>query len=467
MASVKVSISPLFSIPVVILASFVMINAAQTAAPPSGSPSVEREILSAYKNGQYDRVAPLLEALPPGRELSRELLQAGLFSYLRLGKPEAAWKMYLRMFPDGRQDEPRWLRDVAYSFVVSRLRDRDEHVRVTAYTALAQNASREDIPLFEDGLLDSSILVRALAVEGLGRATAQAKRSERVEALGFLKRALDDPAPAVRIAALNALGDVGDRKDASLLDAITHLSETDEGAIQVFALAALVKLGRGEALADILSAATLPDSQARMAAVGVLGRLKRVASLPVLSRSIYDPDADVRAFAAGALGELGDPGAAAPLTHALADESPRVRGTAAASLGRLGLASVKPLLKEVARDPVELVRAGAIEGLLRLGDREAVLLAADLAKHPAPLIRSAVAQASGLSGNRHALPVLEQLLKDQQPQPRLTAALALGRLGDPAAVPMLKQALSDTDPAVRTAAAGSLAQVMSKRKSSG
>lgn len=452
-------------VPIWFLANSVLIDAAQ-AAPSSATPpaSIEREILSAYKAGHYDRAAALLETLPAERALSRDLGQAAFFSYLRLGKPEAAWKIYLRLYPPGQQDQPRWLREAAYSFVVSRVRDRDEHVRVTAYTALAEIAGRDDLPLLEDGFLDSSILVRALAVEGLGRVALQLKKAGRFTPTAILTRALNDPAPAVRIAALNALGDVGDRRDAFVLDEITRLSETEEGPIQVFALAALVKLGQGEALADILGAATLPDPQARMAAVGVLGRLKRAASLPVLSRSIYDPDANVRAFAAGALGELGDPEAAAPLMHALEDESPRVRGTAAASLGRLGLASARPLLKEAARDPVELVRGGAIEGLLRLGDREAILLAADLAKHPAPLIRGATAQALGLSGNRHTLPILELLLKDQQPQPRLMAALALGRLGDQAAAPMLKQALSDTDAAVRTAAAGSLVQILSKRK---
>lgn len=453
-------------LPACSLVSLVLIASTSAASPATLAASpAEREVLSAYKNGRYEQAISLFERLPQGRPLPREVAQAGLLSYVRLGKSEPAWKLYLRLFPSGKKDDPRWLRDVAYSFIVSRLRDRDEHVRVTAYTALAQIAGREDVPLLEDGLLDTSILVRALAVEGLGRAAAQARKPERTEALGFLKRALEDPAPTVRIAALNALGDVGDRQDAALLETITGLSESEEGAIQVFALAALVKLGRGEALADLLSTATLPDSQARMAAVGVLGRLKRVASLPLLSRSIYDPDAEVRAFAAGALGELGDPGAAAPLMHALEDESPRVRGTAAASLGRLGLVSARPLLKQAAHDPVELVRGGAIEGLLRLGDRDAVLLAADLAKHPAPLIRSAVAQASGLSGNRQTLPVLELLLKDQQPQPRLTAALALGRLGDQAAIPLLKQTLSETDPAVRTAAAGSLVQILSKRRS--
>ena len=461
----KASIFRFFRLPALIVAISGLVISVPAAAPPrDGPPSLEREAQSAYQQGRYDRVTTLLENLPPGHDPSRHLLQIGMFSYLRLGKPEAAWKLYLRLVPAGRTDEPRWLREVAHAFITSQARNPEEHVRMTAYSALADIAGRDAVPLLEDGLLDSSIVVRARAAEGLGRVAVLAKRSGLSPSVAGLKRALSDPAPAVQIAALNAFGDLGDRKDRSTLEIITRLAQTDEGAVHVFALAALVKLGRTDAFADIVSAASAPEPDARMAAIGVLGRLKHASSLPVLSQSIYDPDPSVRAFTAGALGELGVPGAAAPLTQALEDENPRVRGIAAASLGRLGLASVRPLLKGVARDPVALVRAGAIEGLLRLGDKDALLLAADLARHPDPSVRSAMAQAAGLSGNRLILPVLEPLLTDSQPQPRLMAAVALGKIGNMAALPMLKQILSDTDPAVRTAAAGSLVQILSRRK---
>ena len=76
---------------------------------------------------------------------------------------------------------------------------------------------------------------------------------------------------------------------------------------------------------DISNAVTLPDPEVRMAALGVLGRLRRPASLSILSQAVYDPHPAVRAFAAGALGEFGSTDGIAPLTHALSDENPRVR----------------------------------------------------------------------------------------------------------------------------------------------
>ena len=436
------------------------------SATAGANPVREREALAAFNQAQYDRVIGLFEALPPEPLPSTEFTRIAMFSYLRLGQADAALKLYTRLVPSGQPDKPRWLRDVAMSVITSRARDSQEYVRIAVYSALADLAGGDTVPLLEDGLLDSSVLVRAKAVEGLGRINERATSSKQAKqaqqppsTLAALKRALDDAAPAVRIAALNALGD---SKDTAVLDRIARIARVEEGAVHVFALAALAKLGRSEALGEILSAATLPDQDSRMAAVGVLGRLKRPSSLSLLGQSVYDPDPSVRAFAAGALGEFGDPQALSSLTHALGDENPRVRSIAAASLGRLKLTQARPLLKQAARDPVELARAGAVEGLLRLGDSEAVLLAADLAKHGDPSVRSAAALALGLAGNQKAIPVLGLLLQDQQPQPRLTAARALGKLGGQAAVPLLKRALADADPAVRVTAAGSLIQILSR-----
>jgi HEAT repeat protein len=437
----------------VFVAGFSSPTLLQSAEPsaPTNALEPQRDARVAFQNGQYDQVIRLLEAAPPDSKQPRELLKVGVLSYVRLGRPESAFTVYTRLIPPGSPDDLALLRELAMAFITSRVHDPEEHLRIAAYTALTEIGSREVVPLLEDGLLDSSVLVRAQAAEGLGRSAPEADWTA-------LKRALEDPFPAVRIAALNALGD---RRDPTLQELLTRMARSEEGAIHVFVLAALVKLGQTDALAEIMSAATLPEANTRMAALGVLGRLKHPPSLTVLRQSLYDPNPDVRAFAAGALGEFGQAGAATALVRALEDESPRVRGTAAASLGRLRVAYTRPPLWQAARDPIPLVRVGAVEGLLRLGERDAVLAAADLARHSDPSVRSATALAVGSAGNRKALPVLETLIQDQQPQPRLMASRALGKVGGRAAIPLLKHALEDSDPAVRVAAAGSLAQVSS------
>ncbi len=431
------------------------------ATDSSSATALERDAAAAYRSGQYDRVPRLLDRVPAGQAPSRELLRLTFLSQLKLGQPEAALATYHKLVPEGQVEQLPQLRALALAFVTGHTRDPQEYVRIAAYTTLAELSLTETAPLLEDGLLDISPLVRARAIEGLGRIAAAAPVAQRTTAIGALKRALRDAAPGVRIAALDALGTVGTEKDRSLLDAVIAMARTEEGAVNIFALAALARLGRAQAFDELLGAATLPDSDTRMAAIGLLGRLRRPAARSVLAQSIYDPDESVRAFAAGALGEFGDPAANSVLTQALTDESPRVRGTAATSLGRLGNASAKPFLRQALHDPADLVRVSAVEGLIRLGDADAILFAADLAKHDAPSVRGAVAQAVGIPGNVTALPLLEQLLADRQPQPRLAAARALGKVGDRRAIPALKKILSDGDPAIRLTAGGSLVRLIS------
>jgi HEAT repeat protein len=432
-----------------------------THANAANSAGSQREALAAFKKGRFDQVVRLLETFPPEQDLPRELLKIGVESYVKVGRPETAFKTYLKFIPSGQPDDPRLLREIATAFVTNHVRGPEEYVRIAAYTALKDGADPLMTSVLEDGLFDSSALVRALAAEGLGRALAATKSLKPSSALTALKRALQDPAPAVRIAAINALSDTGDQ---SIIDILRRIARSDEGALPVFASAALVKLGQTEAFDDILSTATLPDRNARMAAIGLLGRLKLPRGFSTLSQSVYDPEPSVRAFAAGALGEFGTPESAAPLTHAVGDEDPRVRSIAAASLGRLQLPHARPLLWQAAKDPVDFVRAGAVEGLLRVGDREASLVARELSRHADPSIRGAVAQAIGLSRYTQGVPLLDLLRQDLQPQPRLMAARALGKMTRREALPVLKLMLQDSDTAVRVTAAGSLLQVLRQPK---
>lgn len=419
---------------------------ARTPTAPTGS-ALEREATDAFNRAEYDRVLKLWQSLPPEPAPSKPLIRLALQSSLKLGRPEEALTLYQRLIQADQPDDPALLRLLALSFLTSHVRDSQEYVRIAAYTVLAELGLVETQAILEDGLLDTSVMVRARAAEAIGKAGLAGKS-------GPLRRALHDAMPAVRIAAMNTLS------EANVIDIKPHLIElarTDDGPEAVFAYAALYRLGKQDMLTDITGAATLPDPDVRMAALGILGRLKRPSSLSVLSQGVYDPEPSVRAFAAGALGDYGQVGGVAPLTHALGDESARVRAVAATSLGRLGIRENQPLLRALTRDANMQVRAGAVEGLLRLGDTSAVLLAADLARHPDPSIRAAAAHALSATSDKQAVAILQMLLQDQQPQPRLLAAKALGKSAAPV-TPLLKKGLQDSDVAIRLAAAGSLLQ---------
>lgn len=422
----------------------------QAAGAPETAASRDAKAEALFKDGDYAAVTSIFQSLSPDRPPSKALSRLALLSYVRLGRTDEALAIYGRLNPAGQPHDAGLLRPLALSMITSRVRDSKEHVRIAAYTALSELGLPETAAVLEDGLLDSSVLVRARAAEAIGKAGLAAKS-------GALRRALNDEMPTVRIAAMNALGDAN---ATDLTQRFIEIGRTEEGPEAVFAYAALYKMGQSDKLIDITGAATLPDPEVRMAALGVLGRLKRPASLAVLSQAVYDPNPSVRAFAAGALGECGAPAGVAPLTHAVGDDVAMVRGVAAGSLGRLGIKENRPLLQALTRDPSLHVRASAAEGLLRLGDASAILLAADLARHPDPSIRGAAAQALSATSEKQALSVLQTLLQDQQPLPRLMAAKALGK--NKGAIPLLVKGLQDTDEAVRIAAAGSLLQQLGR-----
>jgi len=419
---------------------------AGTPTAPTGS-ALEREATDAFNRAEYDRVLKLWYSLPAEGTASKPLLRLAFQSSLKLGRPEEALPLYQRLVPTDQPDDSTLLRPLALSFLTSHVRDPQEYVRIMAYTLLAELGLPETQAVLEDGLLDASILVRARAADAIGKAGLAGKS-------GPLRRALSDAMPAVRIAAMNALSEAN---VTEIKPYLIEVARTDDGPESVFAYAALYRLGKQDMLTDITGAATLPDPEVRMAALGILGQLKRASSLSVLSQGVYDPEPSVRAFAAGALGDYGQAGGSGPLTHALGDDSARVRAVAATSLGRLGIRDNQPLLRALTRDADMLVRASALEGLLRLGDTSAIVLAADLAKHTNPSIRAAAAHTLAATSDKQAVEILQTLLHDQQPQPRLSAVKALGKVNAPV-TPLLKQGLQDMDVTIRMAAAGSLLQ---------
>lgn len=429
-----------------------VITSPALGAADSASATIERDATTAFKNSDYDRVLKLWRSVPAESQPSKLFLRLVVQSFLKLGHPEDAFTLYQRLVPTDQPDDPVLLRAVALGMITSHVRDTKEHVRIAAYTTLAELGLKETRPVLEDGLLDSSVLVRARAVEAIGRAGLASTS-------GPVRRALQDEMPAVRIAAMNALADAN---ATDIIPRLLEVARNEDSPEGIFAYAALYKLGKHDMLTDITSAATLPDPEVRMAAFGVLGRLKRPSTVSVLSQGVYDPEPSVRAFAAGALGEYGTADGVAPLTHALGDEVARVRGVAAVSLGRLGIRDTRPLIQALLRDASMQVRASAVEGLLRLGDASVTLIVTDLARHSDPSIRAAAAQALGATSDKQGMAILHTLLQDQQPQPRLSAAKALGKIVGPV-VPWLKRGLQDSDEAVRLTAAGSLIQQLSHR----
>jgi hypothetical protein len=167
----------------------------------AGTPStVESKAAALFKAGNYPEVTSLYRELPPDATPSKEFLRLSLLSYVRLGRTDEALAIYAKLNQPGQPHDASLLRPLALGVITSHVRDRKEHVRIAAYSALAELGLPETAAILEDGLLDSSVVVRARAAEAIGKAGLAAKS-------GALRRALRDEMPTVRIAAMTALAE--------------------------------------------------------------------------------------------------------------------------------------------------------------------------------------------------------------------------------------------------------------------
>lgn len=190
--------------------------------------------------------------------------------------------------------------------------------------------------------------------------------------VGGLLAALDNPSPAVRVAAVAALGHVGGQRATRALVA---------------------------ALGD-------PDPHVREHAARALGcnhhsslGCHRSEAREPLEAALADRDAFVRLEAVRALGELRDPEARSAIERLVrAERDPTVRRVAVLALGRLGDRRARPLLEELAASGPERIRSAAAEALegLELARRltpEGVEDGPDAGEEPSPAEPEDVADA--------------------------------------------------------------------------
>jgi HEAT repeat protein len=258
-----------------------------------------------------------------------------------------------------------------------------------------------------------------------------------VAAVPELTKALESPSPSIRLAALNALGELGGRaRDAR--GAIGKLATDAQPLIRGAAISALVSLkSDSEETRERIHAAMLdPVPAVRLQAVTAAGSLGPAARglAGSLGRLIDDPDPAVRAAAVKAVGATGtdDPQLAAKIVARLDD--PTLRSTVIETLGKLGSASAGAAPKLIAIYP----KADKSERLAILGalgaapSPEAIAVIAEALKDPDAAIRTAAlrARASSQPIGDALLADLTGALSDPQLPVRRAAVEALAQLGD-------------------------------------
>lgn len=259
-------------------------------------------------------------------------------------------------------------------------------VRAAAARGLADLEDAASLTALLTALDDPDPWVRYFAARSLGRRTSP-------EALEPLARLIvGDPAPHVRAAAIQALGNLGGRRAVSILAPMAEAVEEDWGRE---ALAALGQIAHPDAIPPLLAALQSPQPARRISALQALARQGRPETVETL-RKLAEQDND-----------------------------PRVVRTAIQTLGQLRTPAAVATLLELATTPA--CREPCIEALAQMDEQRVNWVARGLTHAHVDVRRAAVAALTQMKRPR-ASELLSAALDDPDRMVRLDAVTALGHL---------------------------------------
>ena len=266
----------------------------------------------------------------------------------------------------------------------------------------------------------------------VGNAATEALSQMGSEGVDQVLDLLRDPATDVRLAAVRALGGIGDPEAVEPLK--NALNDSDKDVRQ----AAAVALGKlGAPAVDSLIAA-IPDKAVAAHAIQALGTIVDPRAIPPLIAALRDEDYGVRAAAVEAIGRY-DKTAVDPLVEALHDPQKDARRSAAEALDNLGwqpktdATGAYYWIAKQNFDRCASLKTAAVEPLL------------SMLKDSDSEIRKASVVCLGKIRDKRILDPLIAALKDPHPPVREAAAEVLGLLNDDRAVPPLLDALRDEE----------------------
>jgi HEAT repeat protein len=300
------------------------------------------------------------------------------------------------------------------------------------------------------------------------------------EVVDVLVDRLDADDEQVRLAAVAALGRLGDRRSTAPL---TRLLTADR-TVAIAAAAALACIGDPSAFRPLLGLLGHPDATVRQSAISALNSLGHPDMEQSIGPLLTDGNPHVRESAVRIAGYFGyarcadamfercrdnvesvrraalehvalvDEGRALPvLLEAIATETPRARAGVAIALGRIVLPESGSALRDALGDRDAWVRYFAARSLGEHGAGNALDDLAKLAaQDSAPHVRIAALEAIGAINGPSAAQVLTQYADDSDSEIAAAAVRSLGRVGDGGAAVALARALRSPDTARRLSA---------------
>jgi HEAT repeat protein len=378
--------------------------------------------------GDRDAFEDLLSLLGEPDPATRQAVTAALNS---IGHPDMAARISERLSDSDRLVRESALKIAGYfgypecfEEVLRCCHDPAETVRRAAIESLAFFDDPRVGPALVSALEQPSSSVRAGAAAALGRA-------EPAIAVDALTRALSDLDPWVRYVALRSLGSIGDER---VMPSVLNTLQNDPAPhVRLAAIDVLGQLGCTEAWDVLEPLARSSDADIGSAAIRALGHLDRPDVLPALEGLLRAPQPWQRSAAVAAVTLRAEARVTQLLQWVAAvDDDPDVISEAIQGLARIARRSdaqgTKAALALVALTAEPLRREAAIKALSELPSRRVDDVAHGLTD-PSPDVRCASVEALGRMQQTGASRALESALDDPHIAVRLAAIRALKTLG--------------------------------------
>jgi HEAT repeat protein len=333
--------------------------------------------------------------------------------------------------------------------------DREESVRRAALEHAPLLSERRALPLLLHAISTDTARARACAATALGRVRG-------VEARGALHQALGDTDAWVRYFAARALAAHADV--ASLAPLAVAAADDPAPHVRIAAIETIGVIG-GPPAADLLAPHTNhADAEIAVAALGALGRVSEAAAMLPLERALRSQDPRRREAAVRALTTRGGSESVAALQWtAGADTNDAVAASAfdgmaqlAARAGQVG-ADATDALVDLMADPARREIAVATLARVPAGHLDRVVLGL---QHEAPAVRRATVDVLTRVKHTEAAAHVRAALDHDDPAVRDAAVTALDRVGA-RGLPAKLAAMASNDPdvTVRRAAGAVLARL--------